>query len=458
MNAISGQRFEALAGYSRQPTTIPILEREWYEVQNERLLGLIILEGIDEEFGGIVLGRDGNGRFRWVAGTAFFDNIEAAREALRIAMDGQANEPDASFHQGDEFRRSTALLTPLVPEAQMGTLFQLLVETEAYSSAKGLIDALSPYFRDLDGNFIQQFQTTAFDARIFELYLFAMLHEIGYAFDQSENAPDYHCVDPWSNFFVEAVTVQPTEGMEPPPVPTTPEEFRNYTEGYAAIKFGSALFSKLRKKYWERPHVAGNPLVLAVQDFSGPLSMMRTSTALADYLYGWRHEATRDSEGHLVITPSRIGEHRYGEKVIPSDFFALPEAEHISAVIHNPHATLSKFNRMGVLAGFGSNSVRLIRKGVRKDHNPDASEPTPFTIDVRDPNYSETWVEGLSVYHNPRALLPLDPDLFPGSAHHFIREDGMIDSYTPEYFPMASVTLNVELRSGDAALADGDGA
>ena len=32
-------------------------------------------------------------------------------------------------------------------------------------------------------------------------------------------------------------------------------------ENAMPLRFGSALFSKLKKKYWELPHVAGNPLV-----------------------------------------------------------------------------------------------------------------------------------------------------------------------------------------------------
>ena len=443
MNALSQQRFEALAGYARQPTRIPVRECEWYEAQNERLLGLIILEGIDNEYGGIVFGRDANRRFRWVAGTRFFDNVDAARAALSRCVEEQSRQTDESFEQGDE-GKTTALLTPVVSEAQFGSLFRTLVTSESYSPAKGLIDALSPYFRDLDGNFIQQFQTTAFDARIFELYLFATLHEMGYGFDQAENAPDFHCIDPWVELFVEAVTAQPTQGVESLPLPTTPSAVSEYLE-HAAMKFGSALFSKLQKKYWERRHVAGRPLVFAIQNFSGPLSTVTTSTALANYLYGWRHHSSRDKDGHLVITPERITEHRYGQKVVPSDFFALQGCEHISAVMHNPHATLPKFNRMGVLAGFGSDRIKLIRTGHLKDHDPDAAVPKEFSIDVRDPAYSETWAEGLSVYHNPRALIPLDRKVFPGSAHHYIQDDGMMVSYMPDYFPMGSITTIVTL-------------
>ncbi len=39
--------------------------------------------------------------------------------------------------------------------------------------------------------------------------------------------------------------------------------------------------------------------------------------------------------------------------------------------------------------------------------------PEPFYAEVHAPGYAE----GLSVYHNPRAKIPLPPHAFPGAAH-----------------------------------------
>jgi len=38
------------------------------------------------------------------------------------------------------------------------------------------------FYEDTDGNFVEQFQTTAFDACIWELYLFATFTELGYSY------------------------------------------------------------------------------------------------------------------------------------------------------------------------------------------------------------------------------------------------------------------------------------
>ena len=95
---------------------------------------------------------------------------------------------------------------------------------------------------------------------------------------------------------------------------------------------------------------------------------------------------------------------------------------------------------MGILGRFGSKRVLLIREGTCVDHDPNAAAPKVFHHIVNARDYSETWTEGLDVFHNPRALIPLHPDLVPGAAHHFLREDGNMVSCTPEWHPLASFT------------------
>jgi hypothetical protein len=209
---------------------------------------------------------------------------------------------------------------------------------------------------------------------------------------------------------------------------------------YMPIKYGSALTSKLAKRYWERPHVVGKPLVFAIHDFHAPRSMLMTRSALPVYLYGYDHDWDYDSEGRLQIHPRKIATHRWGDKVIPAGFFDLPDAENVSAILFSTSGTVSKFNRMGVLAGFGSPRVRLVREGFVIDHDPNAEAPRHFRHDVNAPGYSETWVEGLEVYHNPRARYPLAVDMFPGSAHLYLLPNGLVKSLTPDWHPLSSVT------------------
>lgn len=238
---------------------------------------------------------------------------------------------------------------------------------------------------------------------------------------------------------IEAVTVNPTGGTEPDEPPSSPEEVQERSRDYMPIKFGSALFSKLRRRYWEKKHVAGHPLIFAIEDFHQPGSLLWSRIALVTYLYGYRHTWGKDKNGKRTITPEKIETHQYGDKKIPSGFFFLPEAENVSAVLFSNSATISKFNRMGKLAEFGSPRVRMIREGTCHNHDPNAAEPLRFVVEVNPSSYDELWGEGLSMYHNPRAAIPVDPALFPNIAHHWF-EDGQIAGDLPEFFPYGSVT------------------
>ena len=108
-------------------------------------------------------------------------------------------------------------------------------------------------------------------------------------------------------------------------------------------------------------------------DFSSPASMVRTTSPLPLYLYGYDHDWKLD-KGRLKITARKVKEHRWAKKRVPSGFFGLPGAENISAVLFSNSGTISKFNRMGVIAGFGSNEIRVFREGTAFDHDPNAAK------------------------------------------------------------------------------------
>jgi DNA-binding transcriptional MerR regulator len=116
---------------------------------------------------------------------------------------------------------------------------------------------------------------------------YALFTELGYGLDRQYPAPDFHCVGLRADFFVEATTVNPS--AQAPIISETNR--KSYFSHYVPIKYGSALFSKLQKRYWELPHVQGHPLLLAVQDFHAPQAMTWSNTALVEYLYGVRQLA-----------------------------------------------------------------------------------------------------------------------------------------------------------------------
>ncbi|MEI7821913.1 MAG: hypothetical protein WCK55_13425 [Verrucomicrobiota bacterium] len=303
---------------------------------------------------------------------------------------------------------------------------------------------------DVDGNFLKDFQTTGFNARLWELYLNAFLYEQRFAISREFDRPDFLVSKGGYPIAIEAVTVNATDG-EIPPSPEKPEEIEFLKRDYMPIKFGSALYSKLRKRYWELAHVKDMPLVFAVHDFHGNDSMTWTSGALDDYLYGVRATWHKDANGKLHVTDNPINEHVWGNKKIPSGFFNQPDAEHVSAVLFSNSATLSKFNRMGKLAGFGSSKVEMIRMGFRHDPDPNATTPIKFVAEVKPDSYSEDWTEGVRIFHNPKARIPIPPEFFPGCSHHFV-QDGHRSAIIPDGFIHSSIT-NVMLITDGASKA-----
>ena len=80
--------------------------------------------------------------------------------------------------------------------------------------------------------------------------------------------------------------------------------------------------------------------------------------------------------------------------------------------------------------------------GTAVNHDPNASTPLTFEANVRGDDYSETWSEGIDIWHNPNAKHPLHPDSMPGAAHHWLLPDGNVRSLTPEWHPLGSITLH----------------
>lgn len=432
-------RFEALA-FSRQPAIKNYCdEREWYSDQDENVLGVITWDKIDHDWGYIVLGRDERGLFRAIEVDVSLPNVETARSKLFMRLSYYTVTGEKVFPQGDETReKKFEIFKLLVPQGQLNPNFRLLCESTGYSSAKEIIAEIAHSFEDPDGNYIQQFQTTGYDARLWELYLYAFLHEIDFVIDRRLKAPDYLCKKYGQTVFLEAFTVNSTQGNNVCEVSPETEPDRDKLANYAAIKFGSALHSKLKKRYWELEHVKGNPLIFAIADFHQPHSMLWTQPYLMEYLYGVRDRLTNTDQGlQRLATP--IPEHVHGEKRIPSAFFSQPNSENVSAVLFSNSGTISKFNRMGKLAGFGDPTVKMIRVGKRYDHGKDKLEPADFALEVDQKSYSETWSEGVSIFHNPNAKMLLDADLFPKAAHHYFQEEQLV-SYLPDFFPMASIT------------------
>jgi hypothetical protein len=438
VNQITKNRFDALC-YSREPIVeLYTKEHEWYANQNEQHLGIVIFEEPDQQWFWIILGRDERAKFRCVDLNHSLDTIEDARADLcQNLLDWEGKSTEESY-QGDVTAKKNEIFRTQAKISKLHTNYKILESSTSYSPARGLIEELAYVFTDLDGNYIKDFQSTGFNARLWELYLFAFLYEQKFSICEDFDRPDFLVKKGGFPLTIEATTVNPTEGIVPPKANTL-ERRKELLKDYMPIKFGSALYSKLKKKYWELPHMTEVPLAIAIHDFHLNDSMTWSSTALHEYLYGLRVTSRQDDKGNIINETSKIEEHTWKGKTIPSGFFNQPDSEHISAVIFSNAATLTKFNRIGKLANFGSDDVQMIRVGDLWNPDPKATRPTPFKVMVDPKNYCESWSEGIRIFHNPNALHPIPVELFPHCSHHW-EEDGKLIDYLPKHFIFNSFT------------------
>ncbi|XVV02765.1 hypothetical protein ACQPW3_36260 [Actinosynnema sp. CA-248983] len=343
------------------------------------------------------------------------------------------------------------LFEPVVPPDRLHPLFTRM-QDPSFSPARELASEIFSDFQDVDGSFVKEFQTGGFSARIFELALFAYIAENDLELERSEAAPDF-VIEGANPVAIEVTTTNPAEGVQPPegpPYSLVPQDWEWEDKAFV-FQIGKALRRKLLKRdarsraYWELPHVAGKPFVIAVSAFHNEHSQLQAAGLLSAYLYGKGSTFYRSDDGTLIITPHDVPEHTLGEKTIPSGLFGHPEARNLSGVLFSNSHTAAKFNRIGVEQGLGEPGIALLRFGTRYDFNPDAAEPALFAYVVGDrpEDELEDFAEGLHLFINPWADTPLSADTFPGGVtFHQLDETGLVSTTTPVGFhPMMSKTM-----------------
>ncbi|MCH8062036.1 MAG: glycosaminoglycan attachment protein [Chloroflexi bacterium] len=337
------------------------------------------------------------------------------------------------------------LFVPVVDQEKLNPHFVLVMTHPARAAARAMLDDVYQEFEDVDGNFLEQFQTTGFDARYFELYLHAYFSRSGFDIDRTHTSPDYIVSRNDLTVAVEATTVNPsqsgalsTSGKSVSDL--TADELREYQSQELPIRFGSPLFSKLQKKYWELEQCQDLPIVLAIEAFQDDESLSFSDYALSQYLYGIMQSAEWLSDGSLRVSTFAVESHQSGDKVIPSYFFGQPDAENVSAVLFTNSGTHAKFVRMGYQHGFEAQQVSITRVGFCFNEDPDAMDPTFFSYNLAQPPFVESWGQGLVVYHNPNALHPLAREFFIDAIQVYI-EDGQYSAEFPNWHPITSKTV-----------------
>ena len=446
---ISLRRFNAYCFVRMPYLQLSFKEIAWFEAFNVKMLGTIVID-TDGEYNYMILARDKRKIFRaWDFGMECFKTKEEAEAAMIDAFAKYENDGQIVYEQGDEKNLPNEFLISQVPEEKLHPYYKTL-HTKGHEGAKNLINEIIYSFVDVDGNYLKDFQTTGFDGRLWELYLYTYFHFAGFDMNRDYKAPDFFLSYWGEEFAVEAVTVNKSEQFDEPNPKSQKDAFLLSLD-YMPIKYGSSLTSKLykKKRYWDNEHVKGKPFILAVHDFHQPSTMTQLGSmtwsrnALIYYLYGVRPEYRIEPDGGLIFgvvntkdgvsmafQPSNA--HQWKDKEIESGFFYLPESENVSAVLFSNNATLTTFNRMGQMAGLGLPDTKMMRVMEVFNHDPNSITPNFVSKFIDDEDYEEAWGDGLVMYHNPNAKFPIDINCFPGISHMFFDKSRRIVYGYPE--------------------------
>lgn len=400
-----------------------------YKTDKSEAAGAILIDPATWRFSTLTLRRRVDHRWVLTDEQSGFATPDAAMAHLRTSLRiGDSAEP---LPPGERRRRPLLEIGPAGASPEFELLSSSLDHLPALMTAGECYLALP----NPDPNFVSDFQTNNFASRLFELYLLACFREQGIRVRQDHVSPDFEIDVGGASCWIEAVTAnsaEPRSGGIGPWV-HAPEDPDERLTGDTAERFAKTLRGKLQRNYEQMPHVQGQPFAIAIADFHESGSMVWSREALPTYLYGFK--AYVEGEGADRHAAGVAISHLTGKNRIPAGLFRDPANAHLSGVLFSNAATLSKFNRMGFLAGWQPPGLDMVRQGILFDRTPGAVDAIPFAMSISSPDYEalwpfgEAWCQELDLYHNPLAANPIPFDLIPGATHWFER-DGEIECNT----------------------------
>jgi hypothetical protein len=354
---------------ARGPNFDPLVLHSAWKVDRATSVGAVF----QDERGGfetLVMRRRVDHRFVETQRVNIYADADHAVHEVKNAM--RLDAPPETLPPGEKKR---AALVPKTVDG-LGDAFKLLVTTMNHRPALMAIGETYLAMPRPDDNFVSDFRTGNFDSRLWELYLLAAFREQGVLVTQDQPSPDFFIERAGHQCYVEAVTANPVErvpGFSPPA--HAPDNNADRVLGPPAVRFAKTLRSKLQREYEELSHVQGNSFALAIADFHAPGSMTWSRVALPSYLYGVHPQIADGPDGRRAIGPS--ASLLRGKDAIPAGLFRDPAMAHLSAVIFSNAATISKFGRMGFLAGWRPPGLKMVRYGHLFDRSPGALDSIP---------------------------------------------------------------------------------
>jgi hypothetical protein len=222
-----------------------------------------------------------------------------------------------------------------------------------YDGARKLLEQWAKGFVDRDGKFVQEFQTS-FNSAFWEIYIYAVLKQLGKAVDFSYASPDF-VITSAPSFCIEAVTAQAAVGgLQEWETPL--EDFwgslhslsRTPLVDQATIRLANALAGKHRQyveHYSKLPQVQGRPFLLALAPFEQPFFYTQLNQATLRTVFGFDASTIDPGTGERKDRFMwSIG--KPNGSCIPLGYFTNSGMAEISAIIFSNTATVGKLQAL----------------------------------------------------------------------------------------------------------------
>lgn len=300
------------------------------------------------------------------------------------------------------------LFSIIVPECDVHPVLQRIL-TIGNGFNMDVVNDWARGFIDRDGKFVKEFQIS-FSSSLWELYIFAVLKSLGQQVDFTHTTPDF-VINSTPQYTIEAVTANSKLGEPGPEESFRVKPTSNFNEfnQKACLRLSNAISGKINKyrtSYSALSHVEGKPFVIAIAPYDSPYFFLSCQRAIEMLLFGYivDEEAFCKSEGMLAIpTYQRDKLVKENGAEVPLGIFNDHSHQEISAVIFSTCGTWGKVRALSSDPNpkITFNAGRLNTSGIK-----------PHAVKLSKAQYTESLLDGLRVYHNPNAVVPLDRSIF----------------------------------------------
>ncbi|NWA25752.1 glycosaminoglycan attachment site [Pseudomonas gingeri] len=316
------------------------------------------------------------------------------------------------------------------PEKQH-LIYKMLME-DRFKPEQEVLKHWADGFEDRDGKFIIEFQTT-FESSFWELYLYAVLKELGCTTDMQYHTPDFVVEGPFP-FGLEAAIARPEEKTGKPAFGYSredlPDDFTDFNI-QSTLRICNSFDSKIkryRNYYSNLPHMQHRPYIIAIASFDRPAAHLASTRPILAALYGLYHdEAATNINDESVVSYNVYSAPKTEKTNIPVGLFCDNSYPEVSAVIYSCLATWGKVRALADNPDAQTTYTTF---------HPNENSITPTIKRTLKINYTEHLMDGLFILHNPYATNPIPKGVLshPRVCEINVAPDGELLIDSPEDF------------------------